>query len=45
VRASAFDILKPPEPGSVLTVRYNGFWKNSNKFKYPVLVRIRSELE
>jgi hypothetical protein len=45
VKTSGFDYENAPAEGSVLTVRYDGVWKKSQKLKYPVLVRFRSELE
>jgi len=45
VKCSGWDYQNPPLPGTVLNVRHNGFYKTSQKLKYPLLRLIRYDLD
>eukprot|EP01124_Arcella_intermedia_P021462 TRINITY_DN3009_c0_g2_i3.p1 TRINITY_DN3009_c0_g2~~TRINITY_DN3009_c0_g2_i3.p1 ORF type:complete len:155 (-),score=33.35 TRINITY_DN3009_c0_g2_i3:104-568(-) len=44
VKCSGWDYSFPPEPGTVLTVKYNGLFSSSQKMKHPFLLRVRNDL-
>eukprot|EP01127_Copromyxa_protea_P014851 TRINITY_DN4197_c0_g1_i1.p1 TRINITY_DN4197_c0_g1~~TRINITY_DN4197_c0_g1_i1.p1 ORF type:complete len:722 (+),score=134.76 TRINITY_DN4197_c0_g1_i1:213-2168(+) len=44
VKCSGFDYENAPPTGTVLTVKYSGVHKKSQKMKYPFLLKIRPDL-
>eukprot|EP01124_Arcella_intermedia_P027360 TRINITY_DN5339_c0_g3_i1.p1 TRINITY_DN5339_c0_g3~~TRINITY_DN5339_c0_g3_i1.p1 ORF type:complete len:295 (-),score=48.24 TRINITY_DN5339_c0_g3_i1:43-927(-) len=44
VKCSGWDYMNPPAPGTILTVKHSGYFKTSQKLKYPFLLRFRPEI-
>eukprot|EP01124_Arcella_intermedia_P016372 TRINITY_DN22967_c0_g1_i1.p1 TRINITY_DN22967_c0_g1~~TRINITY_DN22967_c0_g1_i1.p1 ORF type:complete len:158 (+),score=38.80 TRINITY_DN22967_c0_g1_i1:3-476(+) len=45
VKCAGWDYMFPPAPGTVLTVRHNGFFESSQKMKQPFLLKVRNDLD
>jgi hypothetical protein len=45
VKCTPGDYIRPPQVGAKITVRHQGFFAQSQKYKYPVLLDIKSEVK
>jgi len=43
VKCGGWDYSHPPKPGTVLSVRYDGLWKKSQKLKYPYFLKVKMD--